>query len=175
MHCNPDLGDDGSVTTEPEALVGLLDEAAIRTLVNDYAEAADRGRSAELADLFAPDGVLEIRGESFDAGVYRGREEIIARLERSREGLLETADRPLLRHHLATVRVRPRGAGTARVEAYFLAVTGAGPDHWGRYSDRVVAVAGDGWRFAHRRVLHEGHAPASWLRRQLDRADQPLG
>jgi uncharacterized protein (TIGR02246 family) len=175
MHRNPDLGDDAGVTAEPGAIEGLLDEAAIRALVNDYAEAADRGRSAELASLFAPDGVLEIRGESFDAGVYRGREEIVARLERSREGLLETADRPLLRHHLATVRVRPQGPGTARVEAYFLALTEAGPDHWGRYSDRVVAVAEEGWRFAHRRVLHEGHAPASWLRRQLGRADQPLG
>jgi ketosteroid isomerase-like protein len=175
MDCNPDLGDDAGVTAERGGIEELLDEAAIRALVNDYAEAADRGRSSELAALFAPDGVLEISGESFDAGVYRGREEIIARLERSRESLVETADRPLLRHHLATVRVRPQGPGTARVDAYFLALTESGPDHWGRYSDRVVAVAGEGWFFAHRRVVHEGHAPASWLRRQLDRTDQPLG
>jgi hypothetical protein len=156
------------VSGGPEPIEKLLEAEAIRALLHDYAEAADRGRAVELAALFTPDGVLEIRGESFDAGLYRGREAIVARLERSREGMLETADRPLLRHHLATVRVRPQEPGSARVDAYFLAMTEAGPDHWGRYSDRVVAVAGGGWLFAHRIVLHEGHAPRSWLRRQLD-------
>lgn len=152
-----------------EALRELLDRAAIETLVGDYAEAADRGRSAELAALFTADGVLEIIGESFDAGLYRGRAEIVARLERTREEMPATEAAPLLRHHLATVRVRPTAVDAARVDAYFLAVTGSGPDHWGRYSDRVVRSAEEGWRFAHRKVVHEGHAADSWLRRQLDR------
>jgi hypothetical protein len=157
-----------SMTDREEALRTLLDRAAIEALLGDYAEAADRGRSAELAALFAADGVLEISGESFDAGVYRGREEIVARLERTREEMPATEAVPILRHHLATVRVRPTAADAARVDAYFLAVTGSGPDHWGRYSDRVERTA-EGWRFAHRKVVHEGHAADSWLRHQLDR------
>jgi ketosteroid isomerase-like protein len=160
-----------------QALRELLDRAAIETLLGDYAEAADRGRSNDLAGLFAADGVLEITGESFDAGLYRGRAEIVARLERTREEMPTTEAAPLLRHHLATVRVRPTTVDVARVDAYFLAVTGSGPDHWGRYSDRVVRTAQDGWRFAHRKVVHEGHAADSWLRRQVERSatDQPLG
>jgi ketosteroid isomerase-like protein len=150
-----------------EEIRALLDRAAIEALVGDYAEAADRGRSADLAALFAPDGVLEIIGESFDAGLYRGREAILDRLERTRIELPPGAAPPLLRHHIATVRVRRTGPGTARADAYFLAVTAGGPDHWGRYSDRLVETAEEGWRFAHRKVVHEGRAPGSWLERML--------
>jgi len=150
-----------------DLLLSLLDNAAIRALVDDYAEAADRGRSAELAALFAPDGVLEISGESFDTGLYAGREEILARLERTRVMIRAGGAPPLLRHHLSTVRVRRSAPGRARVDSYFLAVTVAGPDHWGRYSDQVIDTALDGWRFAHRQVIHEGHAADSWLARGL--------
>jgi hypothetical protein len=148
-------------------LRSLLDTTAIRALVDDYAEAADRGRSAELAALFAPDGVLEISGESFDAGLYTGREEILTRLEQTRGLIPPGAEAPLIRHHLSTVRVRQSAPDKARVDSYFLAVTATGPDHWGRYSDRVIATATNGWCFAHRRVIHEGHAADSWLARGL--------
>lgn len=164
------------MTDGSDALQTLLDRAAIEDLLGAYAEAADRGRSAELAELFIADGVLEILGESFDAGRHAGREAIVARLERTRAEMPATEAAPLLRHHLATIRIRFATADAARVDAYFLAVTGSGPDHWGRYSDQVVHTAA-GWRFAHRKVIHEGHAVDSWLRRQLDRlfGDQPLG
>jgi ketosteroid isomerase-like protein len=155
------------VDVREEEIRGLLDRAAIEGLIGDYAEAADRGRSADLAALFAPDGVLEILGDTFDAGLYSGREAILARLERTRTELPPGAAPPLLRHHIATVRVRPTGPGTARADAYFLAVTADGPDHWGRYSDRLVETADEGWRFAHRKVVHEGRAAGSWLERML--------
>lgn len=151
-----------------ERIRELLDRAAIEALIGDYAEAADRGRSADLAALFAPEGVLEILGESFDAGLYDGREAILARLERTRTELPPGAAPPLLRHHLSTLRVRPTGPGTARADAYFLAVTVDGPDHWGRYSDRLVETE-EGWRFAHRKVVHEGRAAGSWLERMSNR------
>jgi uncharacterized protein (TIGR02246 family) len=157
----------GGVDVREEEIRGVLDRAAIEALIGDYAEAADRGRSADLAALFAPDGVLEILGETFDAGVHEGREAILARLERTRTELPPGAAPPLLRHHIATVRVRPTGPGTARADAYFLAVTADGPDHWGRYSDRLVETE-EGWRFAHRKVVHEGRAAGSWLERMLD-------
>jgi len=147
------------------SLAGLLDREAVRDLVHAYAEAADRGRSRELAELFTADGVLEIVGDSFDRGRYASRVEIAARLERTRELARRAASQPLLRHHIATVRVvlEEEQAQAARVDAYFLAVTDAGADHWGRYRDRVVRTAA-GWRFAHRRVVHEGHAEGSWLK-----------
>lgn len=157
----------GGVEVREEKVRELLDRAAIEALIGDYAEAADRGRSADLAALFAPDGVLEIIGDTFDASRNNGREAIFARLERNRTLIPPGAGPPLLRHHIATVRVRPTGPGTARADAYFLAVTAAGPDHWGRYSDRLVETADDGWRFGHRKVIHEGRAAGSWLERML--------
>ncbi|HEV2310836.1 MAG TPA: nuclear transport factor 2 family protein, partial [Acidimicrobiia bacterium] len=52
-------------------------------------------------------------------------------------------------------------AHEARASSYFLAVTAAGPDHWGRYRDRLARVDGQ-WRFTEREAAVEGHAPGSW-------------
>jgi len=141
----------------------LLDGEAIRALVGAYAEAADRGRSEELAALFAPDGVLEIIGDSFDAGVHAGRAAIVARLEATRRDLAARAPLRLLRHHVSSVRIELDG-DTGRGASYFLALTESGPDHWGRYADDYVRVD-EGWRFTRRRVVHEGRAAGSWLER----------
>lgn len=141
----------------------MSDHEAIRDLLGAYAEAADRGRSAALAALFAPDGVLEIHGDTFDAGVFTGPEAIVARLEASRRDLATRVSVALLRHHVSTVRIALDG-DAGRGASYFLAITEAGPDHWGRYEDRYVRV-GDGWRFAYRRVVHEGRMPGSWIER----------
>lgn len=147
------------------ALDVVLQVEAIRRLVYAYVEAADRGRSRDLADLFAPDGVLEIVGESFDSGVHAGPQAIFDRLERSRADLAATMKVPLLRHHVSSLRVTVADDGThASAASYFLALTDAGPDHWGRYADRFVRTEG-GWRFAHRRVIHEGRHPGGWLSR----------
>jgi ketosteroid isomerase-like protein len=140
----------------------MSDFEAIHALIGAYLEAADRGRSSELAGLFAPDGVLEIIGDTFDAGVHRGPEAIVERLEASRRDLAARAHVPLLRHHVSSIRITVEG-DSARGASYFLALTDTGPDHWGRYADRYVR-AGAGWRFAHRRVFHEGRAAGSWIR-----------
>jgi len=39
-------------------------------------------------------------------------------------------------------------------------VTERGPDHWGRYRDRLVVRDGR-WLFAHRRARADGYAPGS--------------
>lgn len=148
-----------SARTLPE----LLDAEAIRGLVGAYLEAADRGRSADLAALFAPDGVLEIVGDTFDAGVHAGPEAILARLEATKRDLAARSSVPLLRHHVSSVRVHLDG-DRATGASYFLAITESGPDHWGRYADRYERSP-DGWRFGHRRVIIEGRAPGSWLER----------
>ena len=144
----------------------LLAIQAIRDVIGAYLEAADRGRSQALADLFAPGGVLEITGPTFDAGRYEGPDAILARLERSREDLSARTDVPLLRHHVSSVRIKlDPAAVAARADSYFLAITESGPDHWGRYQDRL-ALDEHGWRFVHRRVVHEGSREGSWLRRR---------
>lgn len=143
------------------SLAELLDAEAIRGLVGAYLEAADRGRSQELAALFAPDGVLEISGDTFDAGTHVGPAAIVARLEATKRDLAARTAVPLLRHHVSSVRTR-LGGDTAAGSSYFLALTEAGPDHWGRYADRYVRRP-EGWRFAHRRVIHEGRTPGSWI------------
>jgi ketosteroid isomerase-like protein len=141
----------------------MTDTDAIHALIGTYLEAADRGRSEELAALFAPDGVLEIVGDTFDAGVHAGPEAIVARLEASKRDLAARAAVPLLRHHVSSIRVEVDG-DTGRGASYFLAITDRGPDHWGRYADRYLRDGGR-WRFAHRRVFHEGRAADSWIER----------
>lgn len=142
----------------------LLDAEALRGLIGDYLVAADRGRSADLAALFAPDGVLEIRGDGPDAGIYRGPDEILARLDANRAELAQLMDGPLLRHHVSSIRFDQDDEAAPRGWSYFLAVTASGPDHWGRYVDRYRRID-DAWRFAHRTVLLEGWATDSWMAR----------
>jgi hypothetical protein len=146
------------------SLQRLLDAEHLRGLIGDYLVAADRGRSADLAALFAPDGVLEIRGEGPDAGVHVGPDAILARLEANRAELAQLMDGPLLRHHVSSIRIDLDDESAPRGWSYFLAVTASGPDHWGRYADRYRRVDGT-WRFAHRVVHLEGWAPDSWMAR----------
>jgi hypothetical protein len=151
----------------------LLDGERLRALIGDYLVAADRGRSADLAALFAPDGVLDIRGKGPDAGVYRGPAAILELLEANRARLSASMATPLLRHHVSSIRLSFETPGTPRGSAYFLAVTEIGPDHWGRYADTYTHVGGS-WHFAQRTVLLEGWAPGSWMERARA-AEQPAG
>ena len=134
---------------------------AVRDLIGRYAEAADRGRAADLAALFLPAGVLEVRGESFDAGRHVGREAITARIAASAGTAVAVGT---IRHHVSSLRMRSLGDGEVRADSYFLAVTSIGPDHWGRYRDRIDFATGRPL-FAHREVVHEGFAEGSWLAR----------
>lgn len=154
--------------TAPDAtaLQGLLDAEAIRSLIGAYLQAADRGRSADLAALFAPDGVLDIRGEGADAGVHLGPAAILEVLEANRARLAGTMETPLLRHHVSSTRLDLSAPDAPQARSYFLAVTEVGPDHWGRYDDRFARTA-DGLRFAHRAVVLEGWADPSWMARTV--------
>jgi len=135
---------------------------AVRHLIGRYVEAADRGRAEDLAALFLPDGVLEIKGHTFDAGRYEGRAEIAARIAAN----VGAATGPgIIRHHVSSLRIAPLGLSEARADCYFLAVTAVGPDHWGRYRDSVDLASGSAL-FARREVVHEGFAPGSWLENQ---------
>ena len=131
--------------------------AAIQHTFASYVRFADTGRSADLAALFAEDGVLRT-----DTGEATGRAAITAFLEDAKRSLAaDPRGAGRIRHHVSSVYVTFPTPDEARATSYFLAVTAAGPDHWGRYRDRLARV-GDEWRFIERVAAVEGHAPGSW-------------
>jgi hypothetical protein len=62
---------------------------------------------------------------------------------------------------VSSLRVDFPSRTDAVATSYFLAITASGPDHWGRYRDRLRAVD-DRWLFAHRQATVDGWAPGSW-------------
>ena len=122
---------------------------AIRETVARYAHYADSGQFAELAALFAVDGVLEIHGERRSRAAPRSASTSTA--WRRSQRVERRADAPPPRvephDHRRVTDARRRGA------CYFLALTEHGVDHWGRYRDRFVPGDG-GWLFAHRSRAH---------------------
>jgi ketosteroid isomerase-like protein len=133
----------------------------VRELVAAYAHLVDGGRFDELVELFAEDAVLE-------AGALppaHGRAAIRAVFAATGSRLAAGGGRPLIRHHVSSLRIDVHDADTASAAAYFLALTERGPDHWGRYRDRLVRIDGR-WLFQHRRVHTDGHAAGSVLRRR---------
>lgn len=125
-------------------------------LLTSYQYLADTGRIDRLAQLFAPDGVLEIGNDS-----YPGVDGVLALFRRT-SGQFTDADFLPARHHLGSIYVEPQPDGSAKAYSCFQFISTRGLDHWGTYRD--VAVPGpDGWRFARRRVITEGYAPGSRL------------
>jgi ketosteroid isomerase-like protein len=131
----------------------LVARETIRELVARYAHGVDRGRFDEVAALFADDGVLELP----EGRRLTGPNAIREFLGGTRDTLRAGATSPLIRHHVASHRIDVEGPDGAVGYAYFLVVTGGGPDHWGRYVDRYVR-AGNRWCFAARRVRLDGRA-----------------
>jgi hypothetical protein len=136
----------------------LLAREAIRELVARYAHAADRGHFVDLANLFMPDGTLEIAGRE----PLVGHAAIVDALTGVGADLRGATTVPLIRHHVSSLSIELDGPAEGRAWCYFFAVTERGPDHWGRYSDRVVADDAGHWRFAHRRVRVDGRAAGAW-------------
>ena len=135
----------------------LAAREAIRETVARYAHYADSGHFDEFAELFAPDGVLEVRGQE----PVQGRDAIRAYLGGVGTDLARDTAVPLIRHHVSNLRIDVVSPDEANGACYFLAVTEHGVDHWGRYRDRYVP-AGDRWLFAHRFVRTDGTTPGGW-------------
>jgi len=128
----------------------------VRETIARYAHLVDRGRIDELVELFAEDGTLE----AGDPPPAHGRAAIREFFLGTRDRLAAATVRPLIRHHVSNVLVVLEDRKTATAESYFLAVTERGPDHWGRYRDRLVERDGR-WLFQHRRAKRDGQAAGS--------------
>ncbi|HEV2310270.1 MAG TPA: nuclear transport factor 2 family protein, partial [Acidimicrobiia bacterium] len=124
---------------------------AVQHVFASYVRFADTGRSADLAGLFTEDGVLRTDGSE-----VAGPAAITAFLEDAKRSLAaDPRGAGRIRHHVSSVYVTFPTPTEARATSYFLAVTAAGPDHWGRYRDRLARV-GDEWRFTQREAAVEG-------------------
>jgi uncharacterized protein (TIGR02246 family) len=128
----------------------LAAREAIRETLARYAHLVDRGRLDDAAALFTEDAVLE----AGDEAPARGRAAIRALFAGAGTRL---AAGGRIRHHVSSVTIAFEDAWTATAESYFLAVVESGPDHWGRYRDRLVR-RDDQWLLAHRRVRVDGRA-----------------
>jgi len=148
----------------------LVAYEAIRDTVARYAHYADSGRFKEFAELFAPDGVLEVHGEA----PLNGRDAIRLFLEGVSLDLEAASTVPIIRHHLSNLMIDLVSPTEAHGACYFLAVTEHGVDHWGRYRDRFVPdrdnPSEDRWLFAHRFVKTDGTVPGGWASRRTNQS-----
>lgn len=136
----------------------LIARESIRDLIARYTWAGDHGDLEALAECFADDGVLDV-GEH--GGRWVGRAEIVRQLEAVVARTAGTARGPL-RHHVSSVLIDLDLHDEATARSYFLVMGPDGPDHWGRYRDRVVeTMVGGRWVFAERVVRVDGRAAGS--------------
>jgi SnoaL-like domain len=131
----------------------------VRETIARYAHLVDRGRIAELVELFTPDGILE----AGHLPAVHGRAAIQEFLESTKGRLAAKLPLPRIRHHVSSVLIEVVSRTVLTAYSYFFVVTERGPDHWGRYRDRLVLSEGR-WLFEHRRVTTDGRAPGSWTR-----------
>ncbi|GAA0762138.1 hypothetical protein FHS52_002942 [Erythromicrobium ramosum] len=136
------------------------DRDAIRHLLALYTYAGDRGRVAELAACFAPDGVLEYPGS-----MATGPDAIMAALYPS--GATRNPALTFVRHHITNPLIEVLGSN-ATARSYFTVHTDVGPDHSGTYSDQL-RKSDDGWRFARRIVRVDWQSPHSLFRKMVTR------
>lgn len=127
--------DDDRLTAVLARLQALEDAEASRNHLHAYAAALDAPTPEAVADLFTPDGVLHVGGESF-----RGRDAVVE-FYRSRIA----ADPSEKRHFITSPRVRTLAPGLLEVASYFLWTARADRRSvlgWGTYLDEVRVVDG---------------------------------
>jgi len=149
-------------TLDPAAIGALLDRMAIEHLLSRYPFLVDRQRFEELGQLFAEDGVMD----GPVSGPVVGRSAIEAFFRHSATKPITGRVPRFMRHNVTSQRVDVGPDGTAAADSYFLAMTDAGPDHWGRYRDSLVKVGGE-WLFHQRLLKVDGHAAGSWWEQNI--------
>jgi SnoaL-like domain len=143
----------------------LAAREACRDTLAQYNHAGDRYLLEEFAGAFCEDGVLEIRGSA----PITGRAAIMERFggTSAAQAARQTARRQpsgatrrIVRHNVTNIRFESVSPEEATVSSYFTVFTEIGPDHLGRYRDRLVPV-GERWLIAHRFVSTDWRAPDS--------------
>ena len=137
----------------------LSTREAVRHTIASYTYAADNGRFADVAALFAVDGVLEVQGTG--GAKAEGRDAILGFFQNVNGDVVSTAPPGRMQHHVTSVRVDVLSPTEVTATCYFTVMTGAGVDHWGRYKDSFKPD-GDRWLFAHRLVRTDGRTPGGW-------------
>jgi hypothetical protein len=140
----------------------LAAREGVRDTIAAYADAGDRLRLDDLAETFATDGVLEVKGRA----PATGREAIVAMLRDPSSRPRPSSDPFFIRHFITNVRFVSVTPDEVHSTAYFLVLTPDGPDHWGRYRDRLARV-GDEWLFTHRLVAVDAAVEGSWFSNPL--------
>jgi hypothetical protein len=129
----------------------------IRDLIAAYTHAGDGFRLTELADLFVPDGVLEVYGRE----TATGREAIVNMLSGHGDAGRPAEGRFYIRHFVANVLIDEITETSARAVSYFQVLTPGGADHWGRYRDTFAVHSGQ-WRFERRVARVDGIREGGW-------------
>lgn len=139
----------------------LLTRESIRDLVARYNFLADRGTSAEVAALFAGDGVLEVGGRGAKRRAH-GRDRIAALLDEIKSSWRDesgTDGPPYVRHYVSTHVIDHVDSDHARGSAYVLVLRPEGLTAWGRYFDEYRRT-GERWVFASRHALPDTESAA---------------
>lgn len=136
----------------------LTARECIRDTLARYTWSGDAGRIEDLAACFCDNGELEIRGEA----VLAGRAAIVARLAAVTAAPAAPGLRRIVRHNVANIRFTNVTRESAEVSSYFTVFTEIGLDHYGRYRDVFVPVAGD-WLIAHRLAATDWSAENSTM------------
>lgn len=119
----------------------------IREIIARYALLGDRGKWAELAALFVPDGIFEINVRPHP---FVGREAIAGCMASLGEGNVELPQITYVRHHVSNVTIDFESETAATGESYWHVIADIGLWRWGRYRDTYRRDDDGRWRFAHR-------------------------
>jgi uncharacterized protein (TIGR02246 family) len=127
----------------------LEDKDTIREVMAAYCHALDACRFAEVASLFAEDGVW-----TTDYGEARGR----AAIEEMLRGIVPSkGEGPQRKHYITNIIIRLSGDSAESISDY-LVVRESGPDlipvMGGTYKDRWVRQDGT-WRFQRKELVHD--------------------
>ena len=135
---------------------------SIQATMSRYTRYVDAGRPDQLSLLFADPMYYDMGG----GRVVHTRAELIATVEEIKSTFRAADDFGRLRHHVSSVNIELTGPDSAKATSYFLALAGAGPDHWGVYRDELTRVD-QGWLFSRRTVTVEGASAISPVRSEV--------
>jgi hypothetical protein len=135
---------------------------SIQAMMSRYTRYVDAGQPEQLGLLFTEPMHYDMGG----GRLVHTRAELTATVEEIKSTFRAAENFGRLRHHVSTVVIELTGTDSAKATSYFIALSGAGPDHWGVYRD-VFTRAGQDWLFARRVVTVEGASDISPVRSEV--------